>query len=168
MKKVLISIVASLLFSFTGNAQDVVLSPTVIASAGSSSTAGDIHLSWTLGELAVSTLSEGAYILNQGFHQTYKSDIIGIDNEPIKWQINAYPNPVSKELKILFNVPEVTNFLVEIQDVTGKILYQQSYDKVYSEDIITVEMSSFAPGIYFFRISTSDRKQMRILPISKI
>ncbi|MCB0034622.1 MAG: hypothetical protein KDE51_11405, partial [Anaerolineales bacterium] len=42
------------------------LSPTAIASAGGTRTAGGVTLSWTVGETAVQTLDNGTNILTQG------------------------------------------------------------------------------------------------------
>ena len=54
------------------------LSPTVIASAGGTGTAGGVTLSWTVGETAVQTLDNGTNILTQGFHQA----------DPVKLKLN--------------------------------------------------------------------------------
>ena len=54
------------------------LSPTVIASAGGTGTAGGVTLSWTVGETAVRTLDNGTNILTQGFHQA----------DPLKLKLN--------------------------------------------------------------------------------
>ncbi len=171
MRKILFSILAGVLFAFQGTAQTVVIPTSVISSAGNSVTAGNIQLSWTLGELAVATLESGDYIISQGFQQSYLSvteDTTNLVLNPINWNISAYPNPVSNELKIQFNLQEETDFFVEIQDVTGKMIYQDSYRKILPNDIINFDMSSYASGIYFFRISTTDRKQLRVITISKI
>jgi hypothetical protein len=147
-------------------AQSVQLSPTVIASAGNYSEAGGISLSWTLGEVAVTTLSQGDLVLTQGFQQSYLKDV-GFAMDPILWQIIAYPNPVMDELRIQFDVPDPTDFLIEIQDVTGRLLSQEQYKQVFPGDVIPIAMSSYKEGVYFFRISTNDRKQVRVISITK-
>lgn len=45
------------------------LSPSVIASSGDYSTGTDVSLSWTLGEIATETFSNGGFTLTQGFQQ---------------------------------------------------------------------------------------------------
>jgi hypothetical protein len=65
MNKILI--IACLMAAGTIQAQS--LSPTVIASAGDYSTGNGVSLSWTLGEMATETFSNGGYTLNQGFQQ---------------------------------------------------------------------------------------------------
>ena len=167
MKKTLQLFIAVIFVSQVAFSQSVVLSPTVIASAGNYSTAGDISLSWTLGEIAVSTLQQSGLILSQGFQQAF-NDNVGFHLDPIKWQINAYPNPVKDELKIQFDLLEPTDFFIEIQDVSGRLLSQKQYKNVYSGDIIPVKMSSYKYGIYFFRISTTEREQVRVFSVSKL
>ncbi len=154
------------LFQFS-IAQEIVLAPTVIASAGNYSEAGNISLSWTLGEIAVTTLKQGDLILTQGFQQSYLKKV-GIDPDPIDWKILAYPNPVTDELRIQFDLPESTDFWIEIQDVTGRILSQKQHKEIHPGDIVTVNMSSYKYGVYFFRVFTPDRQQMRVISIRKI
>ena len=45
------------------------ITPSVVGSAGGSGTAGATTLSWTVGEMSVSTLNNGSNILTQGYHQ---------------------------------------------------------------------------------------------------
>jgi hypothetical protein len=69
-------------FAIICSAQAQSLSPTVIASSGGYSTGTDVSLSWTLGEIATETYSNGSYILTQGFQQPVESIVIsGINLE---------------------------------------------------------------------------------------
>jgi hypothetical protein len=52
------------------------LSPSVIASAGSSFTSAQFSMDYTLGETFVTTLSNGSNILTQGFHQPQAGVIV--------------------------------------------------------------------------------------------
>lgn len=147
-------------------AQDIQLSPTVIASAGNYAETDNISISWTLGEVAVSTLQQGDIILTQGFQQPYTSGT-GITNDPINWQITAYPIPATDHINLQFDIPAEEDFFIEIQDITGKIISQLQYKQVYPGDVIPVEVSSYTSGVYFFRISTLDRDQVRIISVQK-
>lgn len=166
MKK-LFTLFASVVLATQFTFGQIELSPTVLASAGDYAEADGISLSWTLGEIAVMTLEQGDLILTQGFQQSYKLPD-GIDLDPINWQIVAYPNPVGNELKIQFDVLEPTDFWVEIQDVTGRLLSQKQYKEIHPGDIIPVSMSSYKYGVYFFKVFTPDRQQMRVISIRKI
>lgn len=167
MKKI-IPLVISFFFSFQlASSQGIELSPTVIASAGNYSEAGGISLSWTLGELAVTMLEQGDIVLTQGFQQSFLKDV-GFGLHPINWQIAAYPNPVVDNLRIQFDMPETRDFIIEIQDIHGRVISQQQHLQVLSGNVITVEMSSYSYGVYLFRISTTDRQQSRVLGITKL
>ena len=69
------------LFSFAiiCSTQAQSLSPVVIAASGGYSTAGGFSLSWTLGETATETFSNGGYILIQGFQQPVEGVAMGIN-----------------------------------------------------------------------------------------
>jgi len=67
MKKLLLlSVVCFVVVSANGQS----ISSSVVASAGGYSEAGEISLSWTLGELAVETFTASELILTQGFQQS--------------------------------------------------------------------------------------------------
>jgi len=74
---------------------------------------------------------------------------------------------VRDALRIQFDVPDPSDFMVEIQDASGRLLSQEQYSQVHPGDVIPVEMSSFSEGVYFFRISNTDRKQVRVISITK-
>lgn len=150
------------------NAQEISLEPSVIASAGGYAENGNISLSWTLGEIAVTTLYGDNMILTQGFQQPYTLGTSINLNDNVDWNIKAFPNPVRSELKIEFDLNKGDDFWIEIQDVTGRTIQLKQHKEVQSGDIITVDMSEFKYGVYFFKIFTPDRKQMRVLSIRKI
>lgn len=169
MKKLISLIAAILLLAQISFSQLATLSPSVIASAGDYAEVGNISLSWTLGEIAVSTITASDIILTQGFQQSYDiEDTTSIDLNPIDWQIIAYPNPVRTEIKIQFDVLEPSDFWVELQDITGRILSQKQYKEIHPGDIVPIGMSDYTYGIYFFRVYTPDRRQMRVISIRKL
>ena len=167
MKKILPIIIVAAFFGQQAFSQDIELSPTVIASAGNYSEAGGISLSWTLGEVAVTTLQQGEIILTQGFQQSFLKDV-GFAANPIKWHIAAYPNPVQDKLWIQFDLPEAKDFMIEIQDVNGRVISQHQHKQIFPGDVIQVDVSAFSYGVYFFRVATADRRQTRVISITKL
>lgn len=167
MKKILPIIIVAAFFSQQALPQNIELSPTVIASAGNYSEAGGISLSWTLGEVAVTTLQQGEIILSQGFQQSFLKEV-GFATDPIKWQIAAYPNPVRDKLWIQFDLPETKDFSIEIQDVNGRLVSKEEYTQVIPGDVIPVDVSALGHGMYFFRVTTTDRRQTRVINITKL
>ena len=71
----------------------------VVSPAGNNVEAETFSISWTLGEVAVSTLTSDGIILSQGFQQgnLFVNAIEGIESE---FQLKTYPNPVVNKLII--------------------------------------------------------------------
>ncbi|MCF8227071.1 MAG: T9SS type A sorting domain-containing protein [Bacteroidales bacterium] len=167
MKRFLFIFIAAGLTGNIANSQSVQLSPTVIASAGGYGEGTDINLSWTLGEIAVSTLQGNNMVLTQGFHQPINKIDDALLVDPIRWQVVAYPNPVDNELLVQFDLPEPEDFIIELQDVTGRITSQEQFKGVYQGDIVPIDMTGYKTGVYFLRITTKDREQVRVISIRK-
>ncbi|MCK5137644.1 MAG: T9SS type A sorting domain-containing protein [Bacteroidales bacterium] len=162
----LISFLFFMLFSAAICAQ-ITLAPTVISSGGGYAEGENISISWTLGELAVTTLTGGNMILTQGFQQP--SDIgVGISSNEVNWNISVYPNPVGDELSIRFDIDKPGDFLVEIQDVTGRLISQEQHKQINPGDIILLNTSTYTHGVYFLKVFTPDRQQVQVTSIRKL
>ncbi|MCP4311835.1 MAG: T9SS type A sorting domain-containing protein [Bacteroidetes bacterium] len=166
MRKSLIIIVLVLFTSVGLRAQES-LAPSVVASGGGYFEAENISISWTLGELAVTTLSGGDMILTQGFQQPFGSTV-GISERESSWDISAYPNPMGEELRIRFNIEKHGDYLVEVQDVTGRLITQQLYREVNPGDIILLNTSAYSSGVYFLKVLTPDRQPVQVTSLSKL
>ncbi len=157
----------ALLFSGMALSAQVTLAPTVIASGGGYAEGDNISISWTLGELAVATLSGGNLVLTQGFQQPFDIDV-GMEKDEVSWGISVYPNPVGEELRVRFDIETPGDFLMEIQDVTGRIVSQELYNQVNPGDIIQMNTSGYTTGIYFLKVLTKDLKQVQVTSLRKL
>lgn len=166
MKKQILSIPLLIFASVTLTAQ-VTLAPSVIAAGGGYAESDNISISWTLGELAVSTLTGGSMMLTQGFQQPF--DIgVGINKDQLSWNISVYPNPVGDELIIRFNTEKPGSFLIEIQDVTGRLVSQAQIKQVNPGDIFRLNTSSYTNGVYFLKVFTPDHNQVQVSSLRKL
>jgi len=146
----------------------VQLSPTVISSAGGYAETTDISLAWTLGELAVSTLSTTGMILTQGFQQPFLLDIgNAIDDPEFNWSVNAYPNPVSEVLNLRFNIDKTMDLQLELYDITGKKLFIKMLPSIMPGGRETLDFSGFREGIYILKITSEKQKVRKIYKIQK-
>ena len=161
------SFLATLIFTVAALNAQVTLAPTVIASGGDYFEGENISISWTLGELAVATLTNGNLVLTQGFQQPFDIDVGILENE-VNWGISVYPNPVGSELRVRFDIETAGDFLMEIQDVTGRIVSQQQYRQVNPGDIIQVNTATYTAGIYFLKVFTADRQQVQVTSLRKL
>ena len=77
MRLKLNSLILSLLFGLIVSAQSI--SPQVVASSGGEGSSGNASLSWTVGQIATETFSNGNVTLTQGFQQPISVAITGIN-----------------------------------------------------------------------------------------
>ena len=141
--------------------------PSVIASSGAYGQNESFSISWTLGEIATTTLHGENMILTQGFQQALDFGV-GIQKNEIDWTISVYPNPVHNELNIRFDLRESKDFLLEIQDVTGRILMLEPHENVNPGDLVIINTSDFVSGVYFLRILTTDFRQVKVTSLRKL
>lgn len=166
MKKPNLFFLFLLTASLTLSAQ-VTLAPSVIASGGGYAESGNISISWTLGEVAVSTLTGGSMMLTQGFQQPF--DIgVGIGEKEVFCNISVYPNPVKDELRIRFDMVKPGDFLMEVQDVTGRLVGQLQHKQVSPGDIILLNTSSYTNGVYFLKVFSKDNQLVRVISLRKL
>lgn len=145
----------------------ITLEPSVIASGGNYAETETMSISWTLGELATSTLSGGDMVLTQGFQQPFDFGT-GIIPEEVNWGITAYPNPVADVLFVKFDIDMAREFWMDIQDVTGRVLSLEQKKEIFPGDIIQLNTSNFTYGVYFLKVSTPDKEQTKVLSIRKL
>jgi len=145
----------------------VTLAPVVLASGGGYGENGNIKISWTLGELAVTTLKGDNMMLTQGFQQPFEIEV-GIHKEKISWGISVYPNPVGEKLHIRFHIENPGDFILEIQDVTSRLICQEQQKQIYPGDIIILNTSTYTSGVYFLKILTPDGMQVQVTCLNKL
>ena len=97
-------------------------SPEVIASAGEEFSAdGQGSISFTLGEIAVSSYTIGDQLLTEGFHQPIAMTTPAFHVADLKFGLLAYPNPTGNYINILVNdLPDTKKLELGIVDVLGK------------------------------------------------
>lgn len=145
----------------------VSLSPSVISSGGGYFENTNMSISWTIGELAVITLEGENMILTQGFQQPFNIGV-GIRQDELSWNISVYPNPVGDELRILFDVPSPGDYLIEIQDVTGRVINQEVHKQVRPGELVILNTSRIIHGIYFLKVISLDKEQVQVTSVRKI
>ena len=139
------------------------LSQSVISSAGSSNSAGDYIISWTIGETAIATISSSSTTLTQGFHQPLLVDVLptGIEKE-LQLEMRAFPNPTFDRVMFEGSDP-VGIYHVRVVDKQGRVLEQKS---VNSTDLM-IEMRKYNNGTYIVEVVEEDTGKRKIFNIIK-
>ena len=70
--------------------------------------------------------------------------------------IRLYPNPASSTLKVKINFNKLSEYSIQITNVTGNIIYRNTVsDRIFSETI-QLNLDDFSNGIYFLSVLTVD------------
>lgn len=86
----------------------------------------------------------------EGWSLNYETIVLGVNDESVSGSINIFPNPTDNNITIIgLNKTSYVN----IVDMCGRVLY--SNDEFVNG---TIDISSFAAGIYFVRIENSTTK----------
>ena len=127
----------------------------VIATSGDFYKNSSGSLSWTLGEVAIETLSETNFILTQGFQQS-KLTVTSVNELPgLDFTISVFPNPASDFLTVKFEkYDRLTSLMYHLYDINGKLLLLKQPEGIET----TISLSNFNPSIYILKvIQTKDR-----------
>lgn len=148
----LLAQISILLIAISLPAQDI--NQQVISSAGGYNVSADnsLRLSWTLGELVISTVQseDNQLILTQGFQQS-KLVIDGIKVYPeLGVSVVVFPNPTSEVFSIKLESPLDGETTFHLADPNGRVV--MNGELLPGELIKEVSMQGLPAGTYFLRI----------------
>ncbi len=162
MKKI-ITLPAFLCFlMYTGHAQ--LMYPEVYSSFGGYTETGTFQVTFTSGEPLFETYVAEESILTQGFNQTVQviEEITFI--EELTMDMLIYPNPASDHVIIQresANNSDLSVRLINLQGVSSGIFR-------FTDSTAFIDVSGFAPGIYFLQITGLDSNTITTVKISII
>ena len=146
-----------LIFSYLSYSQEV------ISSAGKTSEAGGVILSWTIGEGVIATLGTDDTEITQGFHQPLIVDVIPTTLEKgLLLEIKAFPNPTLD--KVMFEGGDpVGTYHIRVVDKLGRVLEQKTVP--FSD--LTLEMKKYNNGSYIVEVIEDKSGRSKIFNIVK-
>ena len=146
MKKVLLtSIVSVAITTFTLTAQEV------ISTQGDSYSNSSGSIDFTIGEVIISTGTDGTNDITQGFHQTNWNFVDVITHEP-SYEASIYPNPTEELLYI--RTSNFENVRYALYDAQGRLVDQGAL-----LDIVTpIRVHRLAPGAYSITLNNHEQK----------
>ncbi len=147
MRNLYITFALSCIAVITVNAQSI--TPQVFATAGNYFAVGSSSISFTIGEIAGTTLTGSTNKITQGFQQSsYTATSISEVQNPV-YDLTIYPNPTDRDVTVLNNgnsfSPNAQLFLVDI--LGRKIITEQLNNKQ-----TTIDLQQLAAGSYFIVI----------------
>ncbi len=123
----------------------------VISATGGSGAQGNYDVSWTVGEIAITTLSGVSHIATQGFHQPDVCTPVSTSNLDLAaLGIEVFPNPATSSLTIRYAGELPSSLSTQVFDVLG--------NQVLTPMLLTVpegtriDTETWPAGIYFMQI----------------
>lgn len=150
MKKVL-TIALILCASWSYSQQ---LSNISIGSITSNMQAGDVSLSFSVGDLVVDQFETGSIILGTGFYPIINV-ITSTDSPENSIDLIAYPNPVNDVLNLKLNGSNGYSYQVEILNLNGQV----HASLVIHEDT-SLSLIDLPDGMYLLKIQTFYGKKL--------
>jgi hypothetical protein len=71
----------------------------------------------------------------------------------------VYPNPNNGTFSVSFNTTSESASSLQLFDLTGKVVFETSYNAVAGENIIPVELNNFAAGVYLLKFNQAGQTQ---------
>jgi hypothetical protein len=148
----LFTFVIAVLYIAVASGQD--LKQQVLASAGGYNISGDnsISLSWTLGELVITTVESGGgdLILTQGFQQTKMAITAVKVNKDLGIEVTVFPNPTSELVNIKFTAPLDGETLMFLTAPDGRQVMNSKIEPGMM--LKQIDIHDLAAGTYYLRI----------------
>ena len=155
-KKVKLSVLL-LGLGLTTQAQQV---PT--ATGGNASGSGG-SVAYSVGQIVYNTNTGTTGSVAQGMQQPYEiSIVLGVDENSIKLELTAYPNPTTNYLTLNLGKTELSNLNFQLYDMSGKLIES---NKITST-IETIRMENLPSSTYFLKV-TNDNKEVKTFKIIK-
>jgi hypothetical protein len=140
--------------------------PYLLSSAGQSYTNGELALDWSLGEIAVETISNYNFILSQGFHQpTFYLTSSSIPQNP-EVVFNVYPNPTNDIINIDIKLKSPERAILTLATINGGFIESRTItDMDFSENF---SLDQLPAGIYILKILIPSSMSNQVFKIQKI
>ena len=147
-------IICAVLFFISGY-NNIYAQQAIVVSGGNASSTGQGSMSYTIGQIAYTMVSNATGSVIQGVQQPYEISVVnGLDNtNTIDLQILAYPNPVTDLLRLSIENFETISFSVQLIDMNGNLLQSD----IFRSKDITIDMSQFKPSVYYLEVIENNR-----------
>lgn len=140
------------------------LSPKVVASNGKQLTAPGIQLSYTVGEVSVTTKTAGGSTLTQGFHQSYKNAVgIAIAESPVS--ITVFPNPAINYVQVKMEDALSQSIIIRLYSLSGQLVKQESS---FTPELTTIDVAELTAGVYLLHVADHNGNLTGVYRIEKI
>lgn len=119
----------------------------VIGAAGASVSNGSISLDFTVGEAAVTTLSQANFILTQGFHQG-EMMTTSVNGLPVSVAYKIFPNPTADKLWLEMTGDELDLYVLLYTEIGQPLSLTKRHIKGVGQWQDHFDLSKVSTGLY--------------------
>ncbi len=96
---------------------------------------------------------------NWGDYQSVTFEVThGLElQEPLEDNLHIYPNPSSKDVKVLFNLRATENISIDLRNGLGQHLFGFNSTMVAGNNLVNLPIESLLGGIYFLNLTIGDK-----------
>ena len=149
------------LLPFVLSAQD--FKQYIFSSQGNYAESSTMSISWTIGDNFIETLSTGDGSITQGFQQPFLKLVEVKHPELLAFDAQIFPNPTYGKLSVSIKNNEAT-YNMEVFDIQGRMLLERKSSDPLSE----IDLTPYATGTYFLRITDEKAKRTSLFEIVKL
>lgn len=135
-----------------------------IPTTGGNATGTGGTVSYTVGQIAYSTLSGTIGIISQGVQQPYEISVAtAIENsKEITLECTVYPNPTSGLIKLIVESFDNEEMRFRLFDLNGALLQDKKVESRETE----ISLENLSSSVYFLKV-ISKSKEMKVFKIVK-
>ena len=149
MKKRKLKILFLLSFALTG-----IKAQQANDAAGGVATGSGGTASYSVGQVAYTSISNTNNNINEGVQQPYDITIGIPDNKNISLYYTVYPNPFSSSVNLKIEKQSIDNLSFQLFDISGKLILNQ---KVNSSETL-IPMETLANANYFLKVMDNNKE----------
>jgi hypothetical protein len=90
------------------------------------------------------------------FDEAVANGFVSAENIIVTEGVRAYPNPASDEVFVDFTVRKASDIVLELTDVTGKVIESKTLRQLQGDYTIPVQTATWTPGVYLIHIKTNE------------
>jgi|SRR5690554_981105 len=168
MKTLKILLIASGLFVYYDASGQVSIDRSVIGSTGTSEvSSGNTSASWTVGETAVNTETNGTITLSEGFHQGIEVGLSVEVNTP-NVDLKVYPNPTQDKVFISVDATSAQRIHYVLYTAVGQeIQLPENTMNVSGHAEKSLDFSHLTKGTYLLHVTSEDGAHLSTIRIIK-
>lgn len=124
-----------------------------VIAAGGNSVSTPLQLDYTIGEIAITSVTSGNLTLTQGFQQPYFVVIPGNNVFPY---LVLYPNPTSGDAVARFILAAPAKLTISIYNTVGQLISSEAVNYTGGEMQYIIKGARLTPGTYFIHFNMNN------------